>query len=39
MSDEIKAFFERERPEITLQSTFIVHKSGDALKIVFYLTH
>jgi hypothetical protein len=28
-----------ERPEISLPSTFIVRKSGGALKIVFYLTH
>ena len=32
--------FERaEQPEITLSSTFIVRKSTDELKIVFYLTH
>jgi len=28
-----------DRPEITLQSTFIVRKSDETLKIVFYLTH
>src|SRR5579864_586568 len=30
---------ERQRQEITLASTFIVRKSAEALKIVFYLNH
>jgi hypothetical protein len=25
--------------DVTLSSTFIVHRSGEALRIVFYLTH